>query len=116
MIKMKTCQNIFFLFLLILITPKVFPQLDSVYYQGPSQGSVSSGAIQSTDNFSDNISVPSGNVNEIPLAKRSSSQTGTERGCRRQNEGAGPCGTAPRCHGASGRLRPGPDRASRRRL
>jgi len=75
MIKMKTCQSIFFLFLLILITPKVFPQLDSVYYQGPSQGSVSSGAIQSTDNFSDNISVPSGNVYEIPLAKRSSSQT-----------------------------------------
>jgi hypothetical protein len=72
MIKMKTCQNFFFLFLIIVNTPKLFPQLDSVYYKGPSQGSVSSGAIQSTDNFTDNVISSSGVTAEIPSVDRSS--------------------------------------------
>ncbi len=57
---MKTCQYLFFLILLLVTSPKLFSQLDSVYYQGPSQGSVTSGAIQSTDNFTDNISTIEG--------------------------------------------------------
>ena len=48
---MKTSIYIIFLGV-ILISSELFPQLDSVYYKGPSQGSVSSGAIQTTDNFS----------------------------------------------------------------
>ncbi|MBE0570728.1 MAG: T9SS type A sorting domain-containing protein [Ignavibacteriaceae bacterium] len=36
---------------LFIYSGELFPQLDSVYYQGPSQGSVNSGAIQTTDNF-----------------------------------------------------------------
>lgn len=43
-----------------------FGQLDSVYYQGPSQGSVTSGAMQNTDNFPMNVQiVPSTNPREI---------------------------------------------------
>ena len=71
MIKMKTCQYFFFLILLLVASPAVFSQLDSVYYQGPSQGSVTSGAIQSTDNFSDNISISEGE-RKVSLLNRSS--------------------------------------------
>lgn len=42
-------------------------QLDSVYHQGPSQGSQPNGAIQSTDNFpSGPMIIPQGEVREIP--------------------------------------------------
>ena len=53
---MKNYKYIFFLFISFCISAEVFPQLDSVYYQGPSQGSVSSGAMQTTDNFGTNES------------------------------------------------------------
>jgi hypothetical protein len=53
--------------LLISFSVMVFGQLDSVYYQGPSQGSVSSGAMQSTDNFPTNLQiVPGGKPRVIP--------------------------------------------------
>ena len=52
---MKTYHNIFLILFLITLSSEVPAQLDSVYYKGPSQGSVVSGAIQSTDNFPDNF-------------------------------------------------------------
>jgi len=71
---MKTCQYIFFLTLLLANSPKLFSQLDSVYYQGPSQGSVTSGVIQSTDNFTDNISIIEGEEKVSPLNQSSGLQ------------------------------------------
>ena len=45
----------------------VFGQLDTVYYQGPSQGSVSSGAMQNTENFPTNVTIiSSGEPRAIP--------------------------------------------------
>ena len=43
-----------------------FAQLDTVYYSGPLQGSVTGGAIQNTDNFTDELII-SGELREIPL-------------------------------------------------
>jgi len=48
---MKINNIIYLPFLLLLFSQEIFSQLDSVYYQGPSQGSVSSGAMQTTDNY-----------------------------------------------------------------
>jgi hypothetical protein len=56
-----TC--LFFLF--FVFSSELFPQLDSVYYQGPSQGSVSSGAMQTTDNYGPEMSIP-----ESPILKK----------------------------------------------
>ena len=67
---MNTSIYIYFLVSILIASPNLFPQLDSVYYQGPSQGSVSSGAIQSTDNFTDNISIVDGEQ-EVSLISRS---------------------------------------------
>ena len=53
---MKNFIYIFLLLILFCISYEMFPQLDSVYYQGPSQGSVGSGAMQTTDNFGPNES------------------------------------------------------------
>jgi hypothetical protein len=39
------------LLLTLFISSPAYSQLDSVFYQGPSSGSVSSGAMQTTDNF-----------------------------------------------------------------
>ena len=66
---MKTSITFYFLILLLAASPKLFPQLDSVYYQGPSQGSVISGAIQSTDNFTDNISIVDSEQKVSPLTE-----------------------------------------------
>ncbi len=71
---MKTCQYFFFLIILFAASPKLFSQLDSVYYQGPSQGSVTSGAIQSTDNFTDNISIIESDQKVSPLNQSNGSQ------------------------------------------
>ena len=38
--------------ILFVASQNLFSQLDSVYYKGPSQGSISGGVIQTTDNFS----------------------------------------------------------------
>ena len=64
---MKTTK--FFLFFLVsfIASNNVYPQLDSVYYKGPSQGSVSGGEIQSTDNFSDELIIFG---NKIPEFKK----------------------------------------------
>ena len=43
-----------------------FAQLDSVFYQGPLQGSVPGGAIQNTDNFTDELTI-GGEPRVIPL-------------------------------------------------
>ena len=44
-----------------------FAQLDSVYYQGPSQGNVTSGALQNTDNFPNApVIIPGGETRVIP--------------------------------------------------
>ena len=67
---MKNSNYIYFLILLLVATPTLFPQLDSVYYQGPSQGSVSSGAIQSTDNFTDSFSIVEGEQELSPLKQK----------------------------------------------
>ena len=69
---MKTSQYIFILLMMTFFSSEIFSQLDSVYYKGPSQGSVVSGAIQSTDNFTDNISSPGDLKTEIPSLERQS--------------------------------------------
>jgi len=50
-------KNFFLLIVIFFMTLSVvsFGQLDSVWYQGPVQGSVPSGAIQNTDNFTDEL-------------------------------------------------------------
>jgi len=58
-----------------VISSKLYSQLDSVYYQGPSQGSVSGGAIQTTDIFSDSLLPLSGTFKEIPEINRNSNNT-----------------------------------------
>jgi hypothetical protein len=56
--------TIVFLFTFSFMT---FAQLDSVYHQGPSQGSQPNGAIQNTDNFPVNMPViPGGEIRVIP--------------------------------------------------
>jgi len=45
------------LFAIIFLQDIAFSQLDSVYYLGPSVGSVSSGAMQNTDNFPDKLTI-----------------------------------------------------------
>ncbi len=67
---MKTYHTFFMLFF-IAQSSNIFSQLDSVYYKGPSQGSVNSGAIQSTNNFTDNYFIAGDEVNEIILNSRS---------------------------------------------
>lgn len=62
---MKTYLYTFFLFFYCAFCTKIFPQLDSVYYKGPSQGSVTSGAIQTTDIFPENYSMGGDGTNEI---------------------------------------------------
>jgi len=73
----------FILFVSILINIKPsLAQLDSVYYEGPSTGTVSTGAIQTTDNFGNSLMLPekqniipylesptepSTHLNELPL-------------------------------------------------
>ncbi len=47
--------------------PFSFAQLDSVWYEGPSVGIVDSGAIQTTDNFSDSYIIPPGDLEEFPI-------------------------------------------------
>ena len=64
---------IYFLFILTVLSPEVFPQLDSVYYKGPSLGSVANGAIQSTDNFPDNFIISGKELMENTQIDRSSS-------------------------------------------
>lgn len=64
---MNTSNYIYLLILILIAPPNLFPQLDSVYYQGPSQGSVSSGAIQSTDNFTNSFSSVEGEQQLSPL-------------------------------------------------
>ncbi|MCU0364525.1 MAG: T9SS type A sorting domain-containing protein [Ignavibacteriaceae bacterium] len=61
-------KNFFLLIGIFLMTLSVvsFAQLDSVWYQGPVQGSVLSGAIQNTDNFTDELII-NGETKEIPL-------------------------------------------------
>lgn len=71
---MKNYKSFFFLFAILLISPITFCQLDSVYFKGPSQGSVANGVIQSTDNLSDNFTL-SENQTELPLLSRNSTLT-----------------------------------------
>jgi hypothetical protein len=65
-------KNLTFSFLItILLSQLSFSQLDSVYYQGPSTGSVPGGAIQNTDFFSDEIPFYGGEqLNVIPPIER----------------------------------------------
>ena len=62
---MKNYFLLSFLFIL-LFSFSSYAQLDSVYYQGPLLGSVPSGAIQNTDNFSDEINIV-GEKTVVPL-------------------------------------------------
>lgn len=73
---MNTSKTVLISFALISITTDIFAQLDSVYYQGPSQGSVSGGAMQSTENFSDNFIFPTGEFIEAPLIDYKSTEDG----------------------------------------
>ena len=61
-------KNIFLLIAMFLMTLSVlsFAQLDSVWYQGPLQGSIPGGAIQNTDNFTDELII-GGEPKVIPL-------------------------------------------------
>jgi hypothetical protein len=72
---MKTYKNSYLACLIVLFTGNLFSQLDSVYYRGPSQGSVISGAIQTTDNFSDySFSPIEGSEIISPLDRKSNYQ------------------------------------------
>jgi hypothetical protein len=63
---MKKLTYLSFTILFILFSTVAFAQLDSVYYQ-TSIGNVSSGAMQNTDNFTDDfIPPPTGEYQEIP--------------------------------------------------
>jgi len=53
--------------LIFLFSPHSFAQLDSVWYQGPSVGSVTGGAIQTTDNFSPDFQLSGGDIKINPL-------------------------------------------------
>jgi len=57
---MKVIRFFLVSILIILFSSYSLAQLDSVWYQGPSVGSVSGGAIQSTDNFSVDYFLPGG--------------------------------------------------------
>ncbi len=50
-----------------LLSPLQFAQLDSVYHQGPSSNFVLSGALQSTDNFTDTYIPPQGEEQVTPF-------------------------------------------------
>ncbi len=53
--------------IILCLSATSFAQLDSVYYQGPSQGSVTSGALQNTDNFPNApVIIPGGETRVIP--------------------------------------------------
>ena len=69
--KMKNYNFIILFLILVNYSQFINPQLDSVYYQGPSSGSVTHGAIQSTDNFGNNFIPTSGEVEVISLDKSS---------------------------------------------
>jgi hypothetical protein len=65
---MKYLSLLFIAFLLLQFTS--LAQLDSVWYQGPSTGSVVSGAMQNTDNFTDEpIQLPFGEFRLKPEYK-----------------------------------------------
>ena len=51
---------------IILQSSYLFAQLDSVWYQGPSTGSVTSGAIQTTDIFTDEMPLFGGEFQIMP--------------------------------------------------
>jgi len=71
---MKTFKIFLFTFNFLIASSPLFPQLDSVYYQGPSQGSVSSGAVQTTDNFSSNPVFTGGELISVPLVNSDNGQ------------------------------------------
>ncbi len=73
---MKKLVHTIFLLILFMMTNKSFPQLDSVYYLGPSQGSVQTGAIQTTDNFNDGVSSFNADTKIIPDLDRRSNYLG----------------------------------------
>jgi hypothetical protein len=62
---MEKSNFVYLPILLFIFSANIFSQLDSVYYQGPSQGSVSGGAIQTTDNYGPESPIPS-----TPIQKR----------------------------------------------
>ena len=66
---MQFLRSLLILIIIGLFTSSLFAQLDSVYYQGPFPGSVSSGAIQTTGNFGDSYDFPVGELRVIPLAE-----------------------------------------------
>jgi len=66
---MQFLRSLLILIIIGLFTSSLFAQLDSVYYQGPFPGSVSSGEIQTTGNFGDSYDFPVGELTAIPLAE-----------------------------------------------
>jgi len=54
-------------FIVLFCSSLSLAQLDSVWYEGPSVGIVDSGAVQSTDNFSDSYIIPPGDIKSTPL-------------------------------------------------
>jgi hypothetical protein len=59
----------FAILFLIFYSSSLFAQLDSVYYTGPFPGSVTGGAVQTTDNFGDSYVFPVGEPKFIPLVE-----------------------------------------------
>ncbi len=51
---MQFIKSLLVLVIIGLFTSASFAQLDPVTYQGPSDGSVANGVLQTTDNFSYN--------------------------------------------------------------
>ena len=60
---MQFIKSLFILVIFGFFTSASLAQLDPVQYQGPSPGSVASGVLQTTDNFSRSSGNP--NLNEI---------------------------------------------------
>ena len=62
---MKRCTFFIAIFMVIFYSALSFAQLDPVVYQGPSDGFVAGGVLQTTDNFSRSSGNP--DLNEIIL-------------------------------------------------
>ncbi|NNG28024.1 MAG: hypothetical protein HKM87_10890, partial [Ignavibacteriaceae bacterium] len=63
---MNVVKSFFVSILIFLFSAQSLAQLDSVWYQGPSIGSVTGGAMQTTDNFSDDFILPGGEIQFNP--------------------------------------------------
>jgi len=67
---MRGLNYLSFILAVLLLSTLSYAQLDSVWHQGPSPGSISGGAMQTTDNFTDELVGIKEGFRVIPLIKR----------------------------------------------